>query len=525
MFDVVLEEENAHALSTPLLCRWFNAHWVEKMIANGHRLVVYGKPKRSSAGVIIAHPEFEVVEDDAEISIHLKRIAPIHRATEGLSARVLRRIVWDVLEQLQDAKLEPLIPTTLDATPRVWALRQIHFPESWDALAKARRHLVLTEFFGMQVSIAAKRVEQTAQPGAVHAGSDDLMRRLHAALPFPLTRAQQRAITEIRADLAAPRPMNRLLHGDVGSGKTLVALSAMLLAVEAGYQAALMAPTQILAEQHYLNIHRLCEPLGLRVALRTADRREDTAPQPLFTAAAKLPGSTRVSRVGEGVSPSRTFDDAAALPHIRYARRNLPHFELPWATYAVTLTTHSRRCLSPTARTIVRDAILHFHGARYDVLAACVMPDHANMLIRPLPKSRGRNDEAVFWELTELRHSRKSFTAHEINRLEGLDGGVWEKESFDRYVRSDRDLEEKFRYILRNPWEAGIVGQREEYPWVWSEGDPLPNSDGEGSPSRRDAATNTRDACAPRSAAASRVQHRELPATEPQEVIGTHPLH
>lgn len=283
MFDVILEEENAHALSQPLLCRWFNAHWVEKMIANGHRVVVYGRPKRSGSSVVIAHPEFEVVEDDAEVSIHLKRIVPIHRATEGLSSRVLRRIVWDVLEKLEDDTVEEIIPAALNKTPRAWALRQIHFPKSWEELAKARRHLVLAEFFAMQLSIAAKRAEQSAQPGAVHAGADELMRRLHASLPFPLTGAQERSIAEIRADLAAPRPMNRLLHGDVGSGKTLVALSAMLLAVEGGYQAALMAPTQILAEQHYLNLHRLCEPLGLRVSLRTADRREDGDSLPLFS--------------------------------------------------------------------------------------------------------------------------------------------------------------------------------------------------------------------------------------------------
>ncbi len=282
MFDVLLEEEAAHALSQPLVCRWFNAHWVEKMIVNGQRLVVYGKPKWSGTGVVISHPEFEVVEDDAEVSIHLKRLVPIHRATEGLSPRVLRQLIWDVLEMLCDDEVEPLIPAALDATPRAWALRQIHFPDSRATLAKARRHLVLDEFFAMQLSIAAKRAEQMAQPGAVHCAADSLMRRLHAALPFSLTGAQLRSIAEIRADLAAPRPMNRLLHGDVGSGKTLVALSAMLLAVEAGYQAALMAPTQILAEQHYLTLRHLCEPLGLRVALRTAARTEQSGALPLF---------------------------------------------------------------------------------------------------------------------------------------------------------------------------------------------------------------------------------------------------
>ncbi len=282
MFDAVLEEENPHALSQPLTCRWFNAHWVEKMIVTGHRLVVYGRPKRSGSNVIISHPEFEIVESDNEVSLHLNRLTPIHRATEGLSPRVMRTLIWDVLERLEDDSVEDLLPPALDSTSRAWALRQIHFPDNAETLAKARRHLVLSEFFGMQLCIAAKRAEQTSQPGETHCVSDALMRRLHAALPFPLTGAQQRAIAEIRADLAAPRPMNRLLHGDVGSGKTLVALSAMLLAVEAGFQAALMAPTQILAEQHYLNFQRLCEPLGLRVALRTGSRREEGTALPLF---------------------------------------------------------------------------------------------------------------------------------------------------------------------------------------------------------------------------------------------------
>lgn len=284
MFDVILEEENPHALSAPLICRWFNSHWVEKMIAHGQRLVVFGKPKRSGANVVIAHPEFEVVEEGAGESVHLNRLAPIHRATEGLSTRMLRQIVWEVLEQLLDDEVADELPRELDAMSRAWALRQIHFPESAEALEKARRNLVLTEFFAMQVCVAARRAEQVTQAGAAHAGPGMLMRRLHESLPFALTGAQHRAIAEIAADLAAPRPMNRLLHGDVGSGKTLVALSAMLLCVESGQQAALMAPTQILAEQHYLNFRRLLEPLGLSIALRTGARREEAGPLPLFAA-------------------------------------------------------------------------------------------------------------------------------------------------------------------------------------------------------------------------------------------------
>jgi ATP-dependent DNA helicase RecG len=292
MFDALIEEENAGAFGGRLVCRWFNSHWVEKMIVQGHRLVVYGRPKVTGSSVVIAHPEFEIVDDDAEASIHLKRIVPLHPATEGLTPRMIRRIVWDVLERLEDEAVGQLLPPALDRRPRSWALRQIHFPGSWDDLARARQHLVLEEFLAMQLSIAAKRAELKAERGEPHCGPGELMKRLHASLQFPLTAAQQRAIAEIREDLALPRPMNRLLHGDVGSGKTLVAMSAMLLCVEAGFQAALMAPTQILAEQHYLNFRRLLEPLGVRVALRTGARKEQTGDMPLFATAgaAKLGG-------------------------------------------------------------------------------------------------------------------------------------------------------------------------------------------------------------------------------------------
>ncbi|MBX6324718.1 MAG: DEAD/DEAH box helicase [Chthoniobacterales bacterium] len=162
------------------------------------------------------------------------------------------------------------------------AIRAIHFPESWEARDAARHHLVLGEFFAMQMLIAARRAETAAAPGKAHCGSGALLEKFLKLLPFELTAAQQKVIAEIRRDLMSHHPMNRLLQGDVGSGKTVVATAAMLLAVEAGYQAALMAPTQILAEQHYDVLRRWLEPLGLRIALRTAARREQSAPLPLF---------------------------------------------------------------------------------------------------------------------------------------------------------------------------------------------------------------------------------------------------
>ncbi len=283
MFEVTLEEEGSHALSPSLMCRWFNVHFVQKMIATGQRLVVYGKPKLRAKKMVIDHPEFEIVENDEDVSIHLKRIVPIHAATEGITPRLLRTLIYRTLERLDDSKVKNRLPAKLDAMPLAEALRKIHFPDDVKNLQRARRHLVLDEFFAMQLYIVAKRAETVLRKGESHCGSGELMKKLHAALPFPLTGAQKRAIAEIREDLAAPHPMNRLLHGDVGSGKTLVALSAMLLAVEAGFQAALMAPTQILAEQHYLNFKRLLAPLGINITLRTGSRKEETI-MPLFDA-------------------------------------------------------------------------------------------------------------------------------------------------------------------------------------------------------------------------------------------------
>ena len=515
MFDAVLEEENPHALSSPLICRWFNAHWVEKAIIAGQRLIIHGRPKRSAGNVVISHPEFEVVEVDAETSIHLERIVPVHAATEGLSARVLRQIIWEVLQQLDVATVDTLLPPSLDRQSRALALQQIHFPDNHETLAQARRHLVLEEFFALQLSVAAKRTEQRAMPGAAHCGPGELMARLHALLPFPLTGAQTRAIAEIRADLAAPRAMNRLLHGDVGSGKTLVALSAMLLAVEAGDQAAIMAPTQILAEQHYFNLRRLCDPLGIRVALRTGARREESGALPLFETATNQsgPGGARDSRAALGVPPS--------APGARYSRGRLPHFERPWATYFITFNTIDPRKLNASERDIVLSAATHWNDRRYELFAACVMPDHVHLLIQPQVKESAADGSPIFYSLTEILHSLKSWSAHEVNKLSEETGALWQKEWFDRLIRSDADLQEKYHYILANPWTARVVDEAMPYSWCWYPGCGLDS----------EAARNDFLAASRREAHAGRVLHPiaaapapPLPDSEPHLLVGTHAL-
>src|SRR5438128_7020435 len=157
----------------------------------------------------------------------------------------------------------------------------------------------------MQMLIASRRSDASIRVGRAHCGAGVLLDKFLSALPFELTGAQSKVIAELRRDLAAPHPMNRLLQGDVGSGKTVVAIAAMLLAVESGSQAALMAPTQILAEQHYTVLRSCLDLLGIRIALRTGARQEDNAPLPLFARAeseSSESGSARVTRVGNGVT-------------------------------------------------------------------------------------------------------------------------------------------------------------------------------------------------------------------------------
>jgi ATP-dependent DNA helicase RecG len=271
-FEATIEEIAGGALARRISCRWFNMPYVGKMIATGMRMVAYGRLKARGKKVYLDFPEFEMIEDEDDALVHLNRIVPIHPAGEGITPRRLRDWIFQALSSTDLAQIPSLLPGAANNPERANALRAIHFPESFAELEKARQLLVVEEFFAMQALIVSRRSRVALLPGKPKSGIA-LMDRLHSALPFPLTGAQQRAIGQIQADMASKRRMNRLLQGDVGSGKTLVALSAALLAIEAGYQAAVMAPTQLLAEQHYATFSRLVAPLGIRVALRTGSRK------------------------------------------------------------------------------------------------------------------------------------------------------------------------------------------------------------------------------------------------------------
>jgi ATP-dependent DNA helicase RecG len=272
--EATVEEDNGTALSGRVTCRWFNQYYVQRMLAVGQTVVLFGRPKEVRNRIYFDHPEFEIVEETDENLIHLDRITPIYPLTEGLRQRALRELMYQSIEQLEAIPDRPVLPGYVASLRS--ALRQIHFPESWEELEKSRQTLALAELVGMQLVVEQRRRTALSGVGESHSGTGKILSKFLNQLPFKPTQAQLRTMEEIRRDLAAPRPMARLLQGDVGAGKTLVAVSAMLSVIEAGFQAVLMAPTQVLAEQHYRGLTEWLQPLGVKIALRTGARKEET---------------------------------------------------------------------------------------------------------------------------------------------------------------------------------------------------------------------------------------------------------
>jgi len=257
-----------------LNCAWFNQPYLGRVLKRGQRLIVHGKVQPYGRGPLqMLVKDFELVEDEEDEPLHAGRLVPVYPLTEGLTQRPLRRLMKRLVDGWAD-RLEDPLPERVRAARGLVSLPQAiaaaHFPETEAEQAAARRRLVFDDFFLLEIGLAIRRQREGRRRGLAMNPSGSLVRRLRASLPYALTSAQERVWSEIRTDMAAPYPMSRLLQGDVGSGKTVVAALAALTAIEAGYQAAVMAPTEILAEQHLMTLGRLLEPLGVRRVLLTS---------------------------------------------------------------------------------------------------------------------------------------------------------------------------------------------------------------------------------------------------------------
>jgi len=256
-----------------------NRYMIERVKAQfpkGANIIISGTVKYDdfSGGITVDKPEMEAVSGDMEDinSLHLNRIVPIYPVTESLNIKTLRRAIFNAIESYADT-LDDTLPENIkskyDMISKTEAIKGIHFPKNNEELVNSRKRLVFEEFFMMQLKLALIRQKQkTEASGLVLKHKEGgLVDQFVASLPFKLTNGQKEAFEEIMADISKAEPMRRLLQGDVGCGKTVVAAMALLSAVENGYQGAIMAPTEILAEQHYKNFSKWLTPLGLSVGL------------------------------------------------------------------------------------------------------------------------------------------------------------------------------------------------------------------------------------------------------------------
>lgn len=274
---------------------WFNQGYLVRVLKIGQELSLAGKVDWFGRSIALIAPEYELVNTDGQIhqTLHTGRLVPIYPETEGLSSKWLRGKVAYLLANL--GTLPEHLPETIMEEHRLLpldvALREVHFPSSKEMAAFARRRLSFDELLLLQLTSAINKrqwqEEVTGRQLSIAAFKNEIS-KFWESLPFTLTRAQRRAVSDIFQDLAKSTPMNRLLAGDVGSGKTVVATIAMYVATLNGWQSALMAPTEILAEQHYQTIQKLLAPLGITVELKTSSTKR-------LTSRKSAPTSTRTS--------------------------------------------------------------------------------------------------------------------------------------------------------------------------------------------------------------------------------------
>jgi ATP-dependent DNA helicase RecG len=291
IFEMTLGQGQRLALK----CMWFNGTYLKDRFHVGQTVAVFGKvePSRSTNNLKMIQPQFEILPDEAEDAetrlLEVGRITPVYESLGGsrLASRWQRKVIFGLLESMRGAVPECL-PGTMLARLRLpdreTALREVHFPPEGKPMAQlqaaatpAHRRLIFEELFFLELGLELKRRRMRERAGIAFATTDKVREAIREVLPFHPTSAQKRTLGEIVADMRQPNPMRRLLQGDVGSGKTIVALQAMLVAMENGYQAALMAPTEILATQHFLAARKLLErsSRNYRIVLLTGSLDED----------------------------------------------------------------------------------------------------------------------------------------------------------------------------------------------------------------------------------------------------------
>ena len=279
----LFEAEFTDASRGVLCAKWFHGGYLADKIVPGLKMALFGKVEMDTyrGQLAMLHPETEMLtadDDDGEAALHVGRVVPVYEAVGKINTRALRTLTHRILSSLTevDDPLPEELRRRLRLPDRMTSIREVHFPAPDSDLrmlnsfrSPAQFRLIFEEFFWLECGLALKRSKARTIPGIAFQLNDKVREKIKAMLPFKPTTAQKCVLLEIAKDMEAPTPMNRLLQGDVGSGKTIVAAEAAVIAVENGYQAAVLAPTEILAAQHYLSLKPIFEKLGYVVALLT----------------------------------------------------------------------------------------------------------------------------------------------------------------------------------------------------------------------------------------------------------------
>jgi ATP-dependent DNA helicase RecG len=460
-FEVVIGDDTG-----TLVAKWFNFNprFMKGKFRKGMRLILSGEIRIFNFQKEIHHPELEILgegesqdtEEPAsstalDDSLHFKRIVPIYSETEGLyqRQRLIRRIQKNVVDQFA-SKAFSGIPPEICQRQRLLSLgeafRRAHFPdpdEDIDRLNEGRspahRRLIFDEFFFLELGLAMRRSGTVIEKGIAFAITHAWTNRLRALLPFRLTPAQERVLAEIEKDMRQPHPMNRLLQGDVGSGKTIVALMAGLMAIEGGYQVAIMAPTEILAEQHFLNIRSLLEKLGLRASLITGSLKKSVR-EPLF------------EEIREGKVPIVIGTHALIQEEVQFHRLGLAIIDEQHKFGVLQRAVLKKKGVHPDLLVMTATPIPR-------TLAMTVYGDLDVSIIDQLPPGRGTITTRVFNEKERFR----------VNRIlrEEISGGKQAYVVYPLVEESERldlkDATQMAKHLQRDifpEWKVGLIHGR-----------------------------------------------------------------
>jgi ATP-dependent DNA helicase RecG len=376
---------------------WFNQPYLKDYFKKGQHVILYGKVELRDK-LQILQPEYEIFETDNTDSLNIGRIVPIYPLTAGLTQKYLRSLTDAAASKCLRLLVEKL-PTYILAREKLvdikFAIRNIHFPVTFDSLEKAYRRIVFEEFFILQLALAMKKRQLgISQDGLSHNISGELIDSFNSSLPFELTNGQKKAISDISKDMSSTKPMNRLLEGDVGSGKTVVAAYALVLTVQNGFQAVIMAPTEVLARQHFINLSEQLMPLGINVSLLVGGMNMD---------AKKIV----IDDISAGKIDIVVGTHAIIQEPVQFKRLGLVVVD-EQHKFGVTQRAllkskgHNPHILVMTATPIPRTLALTVYG------------DLDASIIRELPK--GRKPIETYWVENEKRAEAYSFVKEEIEK-------------------------------------------------------------------------------------------------------------